>query len=188
MTLPIPTERLVLRRFTYDDVADLLVCLSDPRFARATPEIEPTEAGVRAYVDMQNGLEPFELDRCFDLAVERKDDGRVLGLLSLVHKAHDQGEIGYALGRAHRGRGYATEAARALLAYAFTTLGLHRVQATTGPANRGAWRVMERLGMRREGRLREAAFGEGVWEDTLIYGILAGESDLPGSSADKLTS
>ena len=53
MTLPILTERLVLRRFTHADVPDMLDCLSDPLFARATPEIEATAAGVRAYVDMQ---------------------------------------------------------------------------------------------------------------------------------------
>ena len=171
----IPTERLVLRRFTYDDVADLLACLSESSFARATPEIKATEAGVRAYIDAQNGLEPFALDQCFDLAIQRKSDGRVLGLLTLVRKAHGQGEIGYALGIAHRGQGYATEAARGLLAYAFAELGLHRVQATTRPDNRGSWRVMERLGMRREGHLREATFSEGAWTDELIYGILAGE-------------
>jgi len=175
MTLLITTERLVLRRFTYDDVADLLECVSDPSFARATPEIEATENGVRAYIDMQNGLEPFEPDRCFDLAIAHKGDGQVVGLLTLVRQAHDQAEIGYALGIAHRGQGYATEAARALLAYSFTALDLHRVQATTSPTNRGSWRVMERLGMRREGRLREAAFQEGAWSDTLIYGILASE-------------
>ena len=177
MSLPIIAERCTLRRFTYDDVADLVQCVSDPLFARATPEIEATEAGVRAYIKMQNRLEPFAQDQCFDLAIERKDDGRVLGLLSLVRKAHGQGEIGYALGLAHRGQGYATEAARALLAYAFTTLGLHRVQATTSPANRGSWQVMERLGMRREGWLREAAFSRGAWADVLIYGLLAGESE-----------
>ena len=184
MTLPILTERCVLRRFTDADAADLLACVSDPAFARATPEIEVSEAGVRAYIQAQNQLEPFELDKCFDLAIclaldgqgiERKSDGTVLGLLTLVRKAHDQGEIGYALGAAYRGQGYATEAARGLLAYAFATLGLHRVQATTGPANRGSWRVMERLGMRREGYLREAAFSEGAWTDVLIYAILASE-------------
>ena len=172
---PLFTERLVLRRFTHDDVADLLACLSERSFARATPEIEATEAGVRAYIDAQNGLEPFAQDKCFDLAVQRKADGRAMGLLTLVRKAHGQGEIGYALVLAHRGRGYATEAARGLLAYVFAELGLHRVQATTRPENRGSWRVMERLGMRREGHLREASFHEGVWTDVLIYGILVGE-------------
>jgi RimJ/RimL family protein N-acetyltransferase len=175
VSLPVTTERLVLRRFTDADVADLLECVSDPAFARATPEIEATETSVRAYISAQNQLEPFEQDKCFDLAVQRKREGKVLGLLSLVRKAQGQGEIGYALGRAHRGQGYATEAARGLLGYAFTTLGLHRVQATTRPANRGSWRVMERLGMRREGHLREAAYQEGKWSDVLIYGILASE-------------
>jgi RimJ/RimL family protein N-acetyltransferase len=103
----------------------------------------------------------------------------VLGLLTLVRKAHGQAEIGYALGRAHRGRGYATEAARGLLAYAFAELGLHRVQATTSPDNRASWRVMERLGMRREGRLREAAPQGGAWSDVLVYGILGSAFQRP---------
>ena len=182
MTLLITTERLVLRRFAAADAADLLACVSDPSFARATPEIEVSEAGVRAYIQAQNQLEPFELDKCFDLAIalagdgvgiERKGDGAVIGLLSFVRRSYGQDEIGYALGLAYRGRGYATEAARALLAYAFAELGLHRVQATTSPANQGSWRVMERLGMRLEGRLREASYQEGEWTDVLIYGLLA---------------
>jgi RimJ/RimL family protein N-acetyltransferase len=175
MTLAIRTERLLLRRFTTDDVGDLLVCVSDPAFARATPEIVPTKAGVRAHIDAQNRLEPFELDRCFDLAIEHRYDRTVIGLLSLVRKANEQAEIGYALGASYRGQGYATEATRALMAHVFAELDLHRVQATTGLANRGSWRVMERLGMRREGRLREAALSDGAWNDVLVYGILADE-------------
>ena len=77
--------------------------------------------------------------------------------------------------------GHRTRGSRALLAYAFFELDLHRIQATTRPANRGSWRVMERLGMRREGWLHEAAFSKGVWNDVLIYGILASESEPSAS-------
>ena len=175
MTLPIRTERLNLRRFTRDDVHDIIAFVSHPSVERATPEIEPTESAVIKYVDKQNGYRPFEQNKCFDLAIERKSDGKVIGLLSLVRKEHQQGEIGWALGVDHRGQGFATEAARALIAHGFASLGLHRIYATTSSANPASWGVMERLGMRREAKLREAEFRDGEWLDTLIYALLADE-------------
>lgn len=175
MTLPITTERLILRRFTYDDVHDVIAFASCPSVAVATPEIEATEPGVRRYIDTQNSYQPFEHGKCFDLAIERKEDGRVIGLLSLVCREHKQGEIGYALGDEYRRQGYATEAARALISYGFTSLGLHRIHAGTESSNPGSWRVMENLGMRREAHLREAISRDDEWLNTIIYGILADE-------------
>jgi RimJ/RimL family protein N-acetyltransferase len=183
VTLPITTERLILRRFTHDDIPDVIAFVSHPSVARATPEIEGTKAGVGKYIDLQNSYEPFELDRCFDLAVERKEDGKVIGLLSLVCREHKQGEIGYALGLGYRGQGYATEAARALMTYGFASLGLYRIYATTSSVNAGSWGVMERLGMRREGHLREAESRDGEWVDTLIYGVLAREWQEAGGAS-----
>jgi RimJ/RimL family protein N-acetyltransferase len=175
MTLPITTERLILRRYSYDDVPDIIELVSHPSFAKATPEIKATEEGVKAYIQDQNATQPFEQDMCFDLAIERKGDGKIIGLLSMIHKEHYQGELGYALGIKHRGKGYTTEAARALVTYCFNTLGLHRIQAITSTSNTDSWKVMERLGMRREAQLKEAVFNNGEWEDKLIYGILARE-------------
>lgn len=173
--MPITTERLVLRRFRQDDIPHLLDVVSHPSVSRVTREIKPTLAGIREYIDRQNSYQPFEQDKCFDLALERREDGRVLGIISLVCKAHRRAEIGWALGVQYRGQGFATEAARALMAYGFATLGLHRIQATTSSANPKSWGVMERLGMKKEAHLREAECRGGQWLDTLIYGILASE-------------
>jgi ribosomal-protein-alanine N-acetyltransferase len=181
MTLPIVTPRLILRRYVKDDVHDLLECVSHPSVAGATPEIEASEAGVGKYIEMQSALAPFEDGRCFDLALERKKDGKVVGLVSLVRQKHRQGEIGWALGVAYRGQGYATEAARALMTYGFTVLDLHRIEAGTNSGNTGSWRVMERLGMRQEARLRDAVARDGEWLDTLIYGTLSREWDAEHS-------
>lgn len=79
MTLPIVTERLQIRRYTLDDAQHIIGFISHPSVARATPAIEATEVGVRKYIDMQNSYLPFELDKCFDLAIERSDDGKVSG-------------------------------------------------------------------------------------------------------------
>jgi RimJ/RimL family protein N-acetyltransferase len=166
----------VLRRFTLEDVEDLLALTENPSVAREAPEIGTTEAQIRDYINIQQSYQPFEQDKCFDLAVERKEDNRVIGLLTLVTRKHQQGEIGYALGVECRGKGYATEAASALITYGFRSLGLHRIQATTQRGNVDSWQVMERLNMRREGCLRDAVLKDGEWQDSLIYGILA--SDL----------
>jgi RimJ/RimL family protein N-acetyltransferase len=175
MTLPIKTGRLLLRRFMEQDVADMLDYLAHASVARATPEIEATEAGLRRYIEMQNSYAPFEQDKCFDLAIERLIDGKVMGMLTLIRRKHSQAEIGYALGIDYRRRGYATEAAEGLMEYAFSSLGLHRIQATTSADNPDSYKVMERLGMRREGHLREATIRDGEWVDQLIYGILEQE-------------
>lgn len=175
MTLPITADRLVLRRFSHHDVQDIVALVSHPSVSRATPEIEPSEPAVIRYVDRQNAYRPFEPGKCFDLAIQRNEDGKVIGLLSLICKEHEQGEIGWALGVDYRGQGYATEAATALLTHGFASLGLHRVYATTSSFNISSWKVMERLGMRREAHLREAECLDGKWVDTLIYGILASE-------------
>jgi RimJ/RimL family protein N-acetyltransferase/quercetin dioxygenase-like cupin family protein len=183
MTLQIGTERLILRRFGHADVPDFLAFLSQPSVARAAPEIEATEAGVTRYIDMQNSYEPFEQGKAFDLAIERKSDGKVIGLVTLVRRAHDKAAIGWALGVEYRGQGFATEAARALMDYGFRVLELHRIQATTNSDNGGSWRVMERLGMRLEGRQREAELQDGKWVDILTYGLLADEWQSPPAPA-----
>jgi RimJ/RimL family protein N-acetyltransferase len=175
MTLRIQTARLVLRRFTRDDAQDLLGVVSDPSVARVIPEIEVSMEGVLNYIDMQNARKPFQLDTWFDLAIERKLDRVVTGLLSMVHKAHHQGQIGWALGVGYRGCGFVTEAASALIEYGFDRYGMHRISADTTSANPDSWKVMERLGMRCEAQLREAEFRDGEWIDYYVYGVLAAE-------------
>jgi RimJ/RimL family protein N-acetyltransferase len=175
MTMRISTERLILRPFDLDDVDDMLEFLSHPSVARVTPNIEATETGLRDYIDLQHSYQPFELDKCWDLGIELKTEGNAIGLLSMVTRPHRQGEIGWSLGPDHRGQGYVTEAAQALITFCFGTLNLHRIFAITTNRNTGSWRVMERLGMRQEARLREAEFRDGEWLDRLIYGLLARE-------------
>lgn len=183
MTLPIVTERLVLRRYTYGDIPDVLGFASQPSVAGVTSKSIPaTEEGTRKYIDLQNSYQPFEKDKVFELAVERKADGKVIGLLGLIRRDPRQGEIGWALGVEYRGQGYATEAARALMDYGFNSLGLHRIHADTSSDNLASWRIMERLGMRREAVLRGSVYEEGKWLDRYIYGMLVDEWRDTGAS------
>jgi ribosomal-protein-alanine N-acetyltransferase len=175
LTLPIISERLILRRFTYEDIPDLIEFTSYPSVASEVEELGTTESEIRNYIDLQNSFEPFENGKVFDLGIERRIDGKLIGLLTLIIKNHQKGEIGYGLGIDYRGQGYATEAAKALIDYGFNELKLHRVQAIASSSNPKSWQVMERLGMKPEGRLREASFKDGDWHDLLYYGILKNE-------------
>jgi RimJ/RimL family protein N-acetyltransferase len=87
-----------------------------------------------------------------------------------------QAELGWTLDPAHQGRGYATEALRAVIGACFTQLGLRRVHAGCFAANEPSWRVMERLGMRREEHSRKTGLHRsGEWMDGMNYGLLAEE-------------
>ena len=111
------------------------------------------------------------------LALVLKAEGRLIGhLLFNPWFAPRTYEIGWVLNRRYHGSGYAMEAAVALLRYGFETLRLHRVIATCQPENVASWRVMEKLGMRREAHFRKCiARGEATWWDEFVYAILAEE-------------
>jgi ribosomal-protein-alanine N-acetyltransferase len=82
---------------------------------------------------------------------------------------HAYAEFGYVLARSAWGRGYATEAATAVLAYAFGHLGLHRVAATCDPANTGSRHVLEKTGLQYEGHLHDYLYIRGEWRDRLLF-------------------
>ena len=109
-------------------------------------------------------------------------DGLVVGSCELNLRGDRLGEIGYGLHPDHWGRGLATAAARRLLEVSFTELGLHRVFATCDPRNVASGRVLRRLGMTHEGRLREALLIRDGWRDSDVYGILAHEWSAGGGS------
>lgn len=175
MTLPIFTDRLVLRNLTHNDIQDILEIISHPSVARVTSNIKANESGVKKYIDTQNSYQSFEMDKYYDLAIERIEDGKVVGLLGLMVEEYKQGMIGWGLGVNYRGNGYATEGAKALISYGFSELNLHRIYAKTSSFNTASWQVMERVGMRKEAHLREAEQRGGEWVDVLIYASLADE-------------
>lgn len=109
------------------------------------------------------------------LAVARRDGGELIGEISLTWRsiAARQGEVGYILNPDFQHLGYATEAVRAMLGIGFATLDLHRIYARCHPANVASYRLMERLGMRREAHLRENLMVRGHWEDEYVYALLA---------------
>jgi RimJ/RimL family protein N-acetyltransferase len=114
---------------------------------------------------------------CISFAVVLPASGSVIGEVSLVLRSteHGGGEIGYALHPDHHGRGFATEAANEMLRLGFDEYGLHRIMAKCSALNTASARLMERLGMRREGHLVGVRRFKGRWRDELVYAILADE-------------
>ncbi len=179
MTLPIRTERLWIRRFSHEDVDDIVAFAAHPSVAREITNIPHDDREkLIGYIDTQNGYALFEAGKCIDLAVEQQDSGTVIGLLSVVSDADRQAEIGWGFGIEHRGQGLATEAARELVTYLFGSCGYHRVYAGTIITNTRSWKLMERLGMRKEAHFVQShvpAEPGGKWIDTVRYAVLAEE-------------
>ena len=111
------------------------------------------------------------------LAVQRLDDGTFLGWCSLSRfdPDHRSASLGYCYDEPAWGHGFATEAARALLGWAFDTLDLNRVQAETDTRNLASARVLEKLGFVHEGTLREDCVVDGDVSDSWVYGLLRRE-------------
>jgi RimJ/RimL family protein N-acetyltransferase len=147
------SERIVLRRFRLADLSALVAYRSIPEVARFQGWDAPFSSAEGE--DLIGGMMSQHPDTAKTLA----EDSR-------------QAEIGYTLAPAHQGRGYATEAARTLLRYLFQARGKHRVIAYCDVRNAPSARVLQRLGMRREGHLIESTWWKGEWTDELLYAML----------------
>jgi [ribosomal protein S5]-alanine N-acetyltransferase len=168
------TERLTLREFAESDWPALHTFEARPEVARFRPVEPRTAEDCRAYV--ARAIEGAAADprHIYDLAVILTSEDRLIGRcgLRITDPELDEGMLWYTLHPDYWGRGYATEAARAMVDFGFRELRLHRTWAGCDPANVASWRVMERVGMRREGHLRENTRIKGIWTDSLIYAIL----------------
>ena len=136
------------------------------------------------FVDGIRALPPDTPGRGFQFAIELNVNHEMIGdvyLLTLREKP-DQAEIGFTLARGHWGRGYATEAVLRVLEYAFETLGKHRVMASALCDNTRSIALLERIDMKREGRLRQSAWFEGGWADECGYAMLRSEWVSAGPS------
>jgi ribosomal-protein-alanine N-acetyltransferase len=173
----IETPRLHLREFVEGDWPAVLAYQSDPRYLRFYAWTERTEADVRAFVGSFVSWQAVEPRIKFQLAVTLRDGGRLIGNcgIRLAEAGSRSGDLGYEISPEFGGRGYATEAARAMVSFGFEELGLHRVWGECVPENSASRRVMEKLGMSHEGRLRQTQRYKGRWWDTLVYGMLEDE-------------
>lgn len=168
-------ERVTLRRFKLADVKPFVAYRSDPDVARyqswdAPYPLAHGELLIRA---MQR-QHPDTPGQWFQFAVTLSPTGELIGDCGAKPDAADprQAEIGYTIARQHHGHGYGADAARTLLGYLFDGRGKHRVTASCDPRNTGSIRLLERIGMRREGHMRESIWFNGEWADDLLFAML----------------
>ena len=171
------TERLLLRDFEPDDWPALHDVESRVEVARYQSFEPRTPEESCAYVTAASEQAAQDTRQTYDLAVMLISDGLLIGRcgLGLTDPDLSEGMLWYTIHPSHWGQGYATEAARGLLAFGFGELRLHRIWADCDPANVASIRVLDKLGMRREGHLIENAWIKGTWADSLIYAILTRE-------------
>lgn len=173
-TVELKIERLLLRPFRLKDVDDVYAYAKDPEWERylGLPLPQPyTRRDAEAYI-AGRVLADWSTEPTFAIVL----DSRVIGGIGVrISAAHQRGEMGYALARVHWGKGIMPEAALAVIDWAFGEHGLAKIYASADPRNRRSTRVMEKLGMTREGVLRSHRKGRGERVDEVYYGILREE-------------
>ncbi|WP_172253514.1 GNAT family N-acetyltransferase [Saccharibacillus deserti] len=174
MQTTIRTERLILRDPVLEDWAAIHEYSSDPDVVRHSMWGPNTEEETRGYVAQMIEMRQEQPRTSYELVVTLKDGGELIGGCG-IHKAGFNAEIGYTFNPRFWGSGYASEAAFALLRMGFEELGVHRIYATCRPANEASANVMKRIGMQREGRMREHLFFKGAFHDSELYSILRRE-------------
>ena len=171
---PIPTletERLRLRPFTLDDEAAVFALASDPAVARFVRfEAHRTRAETRAFLKLVQ--QHYEYGDPFAWAIILREDGRLIGSCGFVSQSPEckSAEIGYWLGKPYWSKGYAVEAARALVRFGFEQMGLERIEAKCFLENHAGQRVIERLSMRFEGTDRSEMI-KGEYPELRVYAI-----------------
>jgi RimJ/RimL family protein N-acetyltransferase len=170
------TSRLLVRRFEPRDLMDVFAILADPEISRYEHWDAFDLEEVRRDLEVQGAVEPGTPGRWNEFAVTLKDGGACIGNISFKRGEPGQGqaEIGFHFARAYHGKGYGSEAAAGLIEWLWT-LGVHRIWAVADTRNTGSWKMMEKLGMRREGHLRQNCFVKGEWADEYLYAVLAHE-------------
>ena len=171
------TARLLLRDFREDDWPAVLAYQSNPLYLRYYEWTERTPEAVQVFVRRFVDHQSQQPRTRFQLAIVLPATGQLIGNCGIRMQSPGarEAEIGYELAPEHWGQGYATEAAREMVAFGFRELGLHRISSFCVADNTASAHVLEKLGMRLEGRLREKEYYKGRWWDWLLYGILERE-------------
>jgi RimJ/RimL family protein N-acetyltransferase len=170
------TERLHLRPLERRDAADVQRYASDREVAANTLVIPHPYPDGAAEAFIQNTYEEARRGEAYIYAIVLKTDSALVGVIGLhPQKEHDRAEIGYWIGRPFWNQGYATEAARALVAFGFEELGLNRIYARYFLRNPASGRVQQKIGMRYEGTLRQEVKKWGIYEDLGVNAILRSE-------------
>lgn len=172
----ITTDRLILRPFKEsddDDLFEFLFQLKDDEF-EGYPDI--TRENGRDQLHARMGSEEF-------CAIELRSTGKVIGNIYCGSRDYLSREVGYIVNKGYQGKGFAREALSAVVEHSFRE-GVHRIFAECDPRNTRSWKLLERVGFRREAHFRQNIFfhkdagGAPIWKDTFVYAILRSDAEI----------
>jgi len=171
-------DRICLRWMTDKDIPALFRVFSEGRVTRywSSPPLESMEGASSLLTEIH---QYFESGSLYQWGIASIENDSVIGTCTLagIDRTHLRCEIGFALHPDHWGRGLAEEAVTLAVGWAIRELGMNRIEADIDPRNDASIRLVEKLGFRREGLLRERYHVNGEVQDSVIYGLLRREFD-----------
>ncbi|WP_245976727.1 GNAT family N-acetyltransferase [Oceanobacillus arenosus] len=173
--ISLSNERLLLREFTESDWIDVHKYASQDIVCQYQPWGPNTEEDSKDFVNHVIENSTQEPRRRFVFAIIYNENMIGAGEFNIRDFTNKVGEVAYIVNPDHWGKGIATEAATLLIDFGFEKLKLHRIYATCDPRNVGSSKVLEKVGMTKEGRIREDLLIKDGWRDSLIYSVLEHE-------------
>ena len=168
--LPLETERLILRPYGQDDAPAISELLDDPVMADFLMVIPQPFVEFDARQLVKAAWRRLTTGRGFDLLVVPRDGGAPVGSAGVgLHDEGVRGELGFWIGRAHWGQGYASEAAARMVAFARDTLGVSRITATATVDNAASRRVLEKLAFVETGRTEKQVLSTGKKREAILF-------------------
>jgi len=171
------TERLILHPFSLSDAKNMQCLISDYAVVDTLLTVPHPylEGMAEDWISKRQNV--FEEGKGVNFAITLREQGYLIGCISLenINRTYESAEIGYWIGKPYWRKGYCTEAAEAVLRYGFQVLGLNRVYATHMTRNPRSGRVMQKIGMKHEGQMRQAWKRWNKFEDVEMYAVLKSE-------------
>jgi len=169
----IETERLLLRPFTLDDATAVAALANNRNLSERTLYLPHPYTEQSAIDWIATHADNFRNDERYEFAITDRETGTVYGAIGLSHnKIHRKGSLGYWIGEPYWGNGYATEAALALVHWAFSVRGFHKVYASHFDFNQASGRVMQKIGMNLVGTLVDNLYKDGKYITEQLYEIV----------------
>lgn len=165
------TEHLLLRDFLPEDVEDYTALTQDEKYQRFYSEADCSEEKARFLVKLFIEQAQENPRSKFQFAIVEKTSAKLIGTCGVRLEEHRQASMGCGVAREFQGKGYALEASRALLQYAFEQLNVYRVYAETISENRAAIFLCRQLGMEKEAHFRQHRYFKQRWWDTVVYAL-----------------
>jgi [ribosomal protein S5]-alanine N-acetyltransferase len=178
--LTLETDRLLLRKLSLADAADIFAYASDPEVTKYT-SWSTHQAIADSEQFLESAIAKYAAGQPMDWGIVRKGDRKAIGTCGFASWdcTHARAEIGYVLSRQYWGQGYMTEAVKAAISFGFHVMMLNRIQATCMVENLASARVMQKVGMHYEGTLLEYAFFKDRYLDLKLYAIIKPKNDFP---------